>query len=99
MPTLRKAPANFKINKTLYRPYKSDKKGKKGMVYVKNKSGGKSLIHFGDANMSDFTKHKDPARRKNYLQRSGGIRNKQGKLTANDKNSANYYARRYLWGA
>ena len=24
--------------------------------------------------MSDFTKHKDKARRKNYLERSGGIR-------------------------
>ena len=29
--------------------------------------------------MSDFTKHKDPARRKNYLARSGGIKNKEGK--------------------
>ena len=99
MPSLTKAPANFKETKPLYKPYKSTKAGKKGMVYVKASGGGKRLIYFGDASMSDFTKHKDPKRRKNYLERSGGIRNKEGKLTKNDKNSANYYARRYLWNA
>lgn len=99
MPKLGTKTADFKTKKPLYKPVKSDKQGKKGMVYVKNKSGGKSLIHFGDANMSDFTKHKDPKRRKNYLQRSGGIRDKSGRLTANNKNKANYYARRYLWNA
>ena len=93
---MKPAPANFKETKPLYKPYKSDKKGKKGMVYVK-KDGGKRLIHFGDSTMSDFRKHKDPARRKNYLERSGGIRDKSGRLTANNKNSANYWARRVLW--
>lgn len=93
---LRVAPANFKINKPLYEPVKSTKKGKKGMVYVK-KEGGKRLIHFGDSNMKDFTQHKDEKRKKNYLNRSGGIRNKQGKLTKNDKNSANYWSRHINW--
>lgn len=94
--TLTKAPADFKEKKPLYKPYKSDKKGKKGMVYVR---GGKDkrLIHFGDASMKDFTQHKDPERRKSYLARSAGIRNKEGKLTAKDKNSANYWARKVLW--
>jgi len=91
--------ANFKINKPLYKPVKSSKQGKKGMVYVKNASGGKKLIHFGDSKMSDFTKHKDSGRRANYLARSGGIRDKSGKLTARNKNSANYWARTVLWGA
>ena len=86
----------FRKNKPLYKPVKSTRKGKKGMVYVM-KNGVKRLIHFGDSSMSDFTKHKDSARRKNYLQRSGGIRNKQGKLTANDKNSANYWSRKINW--
>jgi hypothetical protein len=95
---MKPAPADFKTNKPLYKPYKSDKSGKKGMVYVK-KEGGKRLIHFGDSNMSDFRKHKDKDRRKNYLERSGGIRNKSGKLTANDRNSANYWARKILWAA
>tara|TARA_E500000318_G_C3392674_1_gene146602 strand:+ start:200 stop:499 length:300 start_codon:yes stop_codon:yes gene_type:complete len=91
--------ANFKTNKPLYKPVKSSKQGKKGMVYVKNASGGKKLIHFGDSKMSDFTKHKDSGRRANYLARSGGIRDKSGKLTARNKNSANYWARTVLWGA
>ena len=89
----------WKKNKPLYKPVRSSKAGKKGMVYVKSKTGGKKLIHFGDSNMSDFTKHKDSARRKNYLERSGGIRDKSGKLTANNKNSANYWARTKLWNA
>jgi len=88
----------FKEKKPLYKPRTSNKKGKKGMVYVM-KDGKKRLIHFGDANMKDFTQHKDPERRKNYLNRSGGIRDKQGRLTKNNKNSANYWSRKILWKA
>jgi len=87
---------NWKINKPLYKPKKSTKSGKKGMVYVL-KEGKKRLIHFGDSSMKDFTQHKDPKRRKSYLARSGGIRNKQGQLTKNDKNSANYWSRKINW--
>ena len=87
---------NFRKNKPLYKPRKSTRAGKKGMVYVM-KNGRKKLIHFGDSSMSDFTKHKDPKRRANYLRRSGGIRNKQGKLTKNDRNSANYWSRKVNW--
>jgi hypothetical protein len=99
--TLKKAPENFKKDKPLYKPVKSDKTGKKGMVYVKATSGGNTrrLIHFGDANMKDFRQHGDAARRKNYLERSGGIRDKSGNLTANNKNSANYWSRKILWNA
>ena len=82
--------------KPLYKPMKSSAAHKKMMVYVM-KDGKKRLIHFGDANMQDFTQHKDEARRKSYLARSGGIRNKEGKLTKNDKNSANYWSRKVLW--
>jgi len=87
---------SFRKNKPLYKPRKSTRAGKKGMVYVM-KNGSKKLIHFGDSSMSDFTKHKDPKRRANYLRRSGGIRNKQGKLTKNDRNSANYWSRKVNW--
>ena len=86
------------MDKPLYKPFKSKLKSKKMSVYVM-KDGKKKLIHFGDANMKDFTQHKDEKRRKSYLARSAGIRNKQGKLTKDDKNSANYYSRRYLWNA
>ena len=94
--TLTKPPSDFKINKPMYKPYKSSNAKKKGMVYISS-NGKKKLIHFGDANMEDFTQHKDPARRKNYLARSAGIKDKQGNLTAKNKNTANYWARKILW--
>ncbi len=87
---LTKAPANFKTDKPLYKPYKSSKAGKDGMVYVK-RNGGKGLIHFGDSSMANNT---SAAAKKSYMARSGGIKNKEGKLTKNDKNSANYWSRR-----
>ena len=91
-----KVTKDWKENKPLYKPVHSSNPKKKGMVYVM-KDGNKRLIHFGDSSMKDFTQHKDPARRKNYLSRSAGIRNKDGKLTANDKNSANYWSRKVNW--
>lgn len=93
---LNTAPSDFKTKKPLYKPYKSTNKGKKGMVYVK-KEGGVRLIHFGDSSMSDMTKHKDKKRQKSYLARSGGIRDKSGNLTKNNKNSANYWSRKVHW--
>ena len=66
------------------------------MVYVSS-NGAKKLIHFGDSSMQSFDQHKDPARRKNYLARSAGIKDKQGNLTAKNKNSSNYWARKMLW--
>ena len=78
------------------KPVPSNRKGKKKMVLVKRGDKVK-LVHFGQKGYQDFTQHKDPARRKNYLARSGGIRGKGGKLTANDPFSANYWARKELW--
>jgi len=84
----------------LYEPFrgKSTPKGKKFSVYVKadNKKGYK-IIHFGDNNMQDFRHHKDLKRRKSYLLRAKGIRNKKGELTWKDKNTANYWSVHYLW--
>ena len=80
----------------LYKPVKSNKKGKKGKVFVM-KNGVKRLIHFGDSNMEDFTQHRDPVRRKSYLARAKGIRDKQGNLTWKDKSSPNYWSVRVLW--
>ena len=82
---------NWKKTKPLYKPRKSTNPKKKGMVYVM-KNGSKKLIHFGDASMKDFTQHKDPKRRKNYLNRSAGITK-----TANNKNYANYWSRKINW--
>ncbi len=88
-----------KTNKPLYKPMKSTKAGKKMMVYVM-KNGKKTLIHFGQKGAPDFASGTaTKAQQKSYLARSGGIRNKQGKLTKNDKNSANYWSRKILWKA
>lgn len=93
-----KAPTEqWKKNKPLYKPVKSSNPKKKGMVIVM-KNGSKRLIHFGLKSMQDFTQHKDEKRRKSYLARSGGITS-GGKKTANNKNFANYWARKILWNA
>lgn len=78
------------------KPIPSNRKGKKKMVLVKR--GDKiRIVHFGQKGYQDFTQHKDKKRRKNYLTRSAGIRNKAGQLTKNDPFSPNYWARRELW--
>ena len=41
--------------------------------------------------------HGDAKRRKSYLARAKGIRNKSGALTYKDRESANYYSVKYLW--
>jgi len=86
-------------NKTLYKPFKYKGKGVYKMsVYVKNEKTGKpKLIHFGDKRYEDFRQHKDQKRRKSYLARAKGIRDKQGRLTWKNKNSKNYWAIRILW--
>ena len=91
-----KATKEWKENKPLYKPVHSTNPKKKGMVYVK-KDGAKRLIHFGDASMTDKKKGASAAQVKSYRARSGGIRDKEGKLTKNDKNSANYWSRRINW--
>lgn len=92
--SLSKAPKNFMESKPLYKPYKSTKSGKEGMVYVKNSSGGKKLIHYGDSKMGQHPN--DPARKKSYCARSAGIKDGNGNLTKNNKNSPNYWSRK-LW--
>jgi hypothetical protein len=83
-------------DKPLYIPVESSNPKKKGMVYVK-REGKTKLIHFGDATAEDYRQHRDKDRRESYLKRSAKIRDKNGKLTANNKNFANYWSRNYLW--
>ena len=83
----------------------STRKDKKLMTEVNGK-----VIHFGNlkppANQHFFDKtgllpkslnHKDEKRRKNYLTRSRGIKDKDGKLTANNPQSPNYHSIKILW--
>jgi len=85
-------------DRPLNKPYPSSVKGKKFSVIIM-KNGKRKKINFGDSNMKDFRQHKDQTRRKSYLARSAGIRNKEGKLTKDDKTSPNYWSRTYLWKA
>jgi hypothetical protein len=89
----------------LYKPFKSKAKNKKYSVYVM-RDGKKKLINFGDTRYKHFKDkiglyknldHNDKNRRKNYLSRAKGIKNKKGELTWKDKNYSNYYAVKYLW--
>jgi hypothetical protein len=83
--------------KPLYKPFKSKAKNKKYSVYVKSKSGGKKLIHFGDKRYGQFKDklghysskdHGDPKRKKAYYDRHGQTK---------DKNSAKYWSHKILW--
>jgi hypothetical protein len=69
---------------TLNKPTRGDVK--KFKVFVKNAKGKVIKVNFGDPNMS--IKKDQPSRKKSYCARSGGIKGK------NDKTSANYWSRR-----
>ena len=83
-------------DKTLYKPFKSKAKNKMFSVYVRGPTGRPKLIHFGDKRYKQNT---GAEARRNYLVRSAGIRDKDGHLTKDDKNTSNYWSRVYLWGA
>lgn len=79
----------------LNKPIPSTRRDKKMMVFVKNpKTGRIKTIHFGQ---KGYRHNYSEIARKKYLARSGGIKNKKGKLTKDNKLSANYWARRILW--
>jgi len=83
------------MDRPLYKPFPSKAKNKKLSVFVM-KDNKKKLIHFGDSRYKDFRQHGDEKKRKAYLARSSKIKNKEGKLTKDDKNSSNFWART-LW--
>ncbi len=63
-----------------------DVSGGKKFVVKACQGGKEKIVRFGDANMS--IKKNNPARKKSYCARSGGIKGKSNKL------SANYWSRR-----
>lgn len=69
---------------------------KKKMVLAK-KGDEVKLVQYGQKGYEDFTQHKDPKRRENYLKRSAGIKGKDGKPTKDDVFSPNHWARKDLW--
>lgn len=66
-----------------------DVQGGKKFVVKACQNGQERIVRFGDANMS--IKKNQPARKKSYCARSGGIKGKTNKL------SANFWSRR-AWG-
>jgi hypothetical protein len=68
----------------------SNKKDKKYMVYNPNT---KKWVYFGQIGYEDFTKHKDPKRRENYLTRTANMKGNW----KDDKYSPNNLSRNLLW--
>lgn len=61
---------------------KSTKPEKKYMAILSSKDKRTKTIHFGSAGMSDFTKHRDEARKKRYLDRHRKRENWNDYMTA-----------------
>lgn len=69
---------------------------RQGKKYVVELSNGKK-IHFGSSKYADYLTHKDKERRDNYLNRAKNIKNKEGDLTYNNPESANFWSIHLLW--
>ena len=78
---------------TLVKIVKSDKPGKKMMAVFRNKKTGREKVtHFGDATMSDYTKHKNNKRKGNYQGRH------EKDLATGDPTRPGYLSYYILWG-
>jgi guanylate kinase len=71
----------------------STKSEKKLMAVFTKPNGRTKTVHFGARGMSDYTQHKDPKRKKNYLARHGGM----GEDWSNPM-TAGALSRWILWG-
>lgn len=63
-------------------------------VVLAKKGEEVKVVRYGH---KDYGSNYSAEARKNYLERSAGIRDASGNLTKDDKFSANYWARRRLW--
>jgi len=81
--------------KILNKPMKSTRPDKKKMVYVKDSNTGKiKTIHFG---AKGYRHNYSEKAWRSYIARASGIRDKEGKLTKDNKLSPNYWSIRILW--
>ena len=69
---------------------------RKNNKYMATLQSGKK-VHFGSSKYPDYLIHKDKEKRDKYLARATKIKNKQGELTYNNPESANYWSTRLLW--
>lgn len=90
----KKGGINFKgYNKPVMTPKHPTKKA---AVLAMDKNKVK-LLRFGAKGYSDFTKHKDEARRKRYFARHSQIKLKDGTKAINNKLQPAYWAKKVLW--
>jgi hypothetical protein len=73
-------------------PFKSDVKGKKYSVYVRDE-GRVKKINFGAVGYEDYTQHRDPIRRKSFRARM-----KCDPVSKLNKATPRYWSCTYLWG-
>lgn len=71
----------------------STRKNNKYMVMLPE---GKK-VHFGSPKYPDFLFHRDEERRDRYLSRATKIKNRQGELTHEIRESPNYWNTKLLW--
>jgi hypothetical protein len=87
-------------NKPLNKPFKSDVKGKKYSVYVKDGDKIKK-VNFGAKGAPDFRgtdgKKASAEQRKSFRSRMMGIKRKDGSYAYKDKTSPAYWSLNYLW--
>lgn len=74
-------------DKPLYKPTKSNRPGKKYMVYVKGENGNPKLVHFGATGY----KHNYSEEAKNNFRARHGCENAS-------KDTPKWWACNYLWG-
>ena len=79
-----------RLGATELRP--SWRKGKKWAVLYRDR-----WYHFGAKGMSDFSQHRDPARRASYRRRHAGIYLKDGRAAYTVKTSPAYWSWHLLW--
>ena len=72
-----------------YYPHKSDKSNKKYFIITKDNK----KVYFGQAGASDFTKHKDEARKQRYINRH----KKNENWTKSGIDTAGWWSRWILW--
>jgi len=85
------------VEKKLNKPFKSNVKGKKYSVFVKDGDKVKK-VNFGAKGMDDWrsgTATKE--QRKSFRARMKGIKRKDGTFAYKDKTSPAYWSLNYLW--
>ncbi len=76
------------------KPKRNTSSSQHKQVVLAKKGDEIKVVKFGH---KDYGHNYSAEARKNYLERSAGIRDGSGNLTKDDKFSANYWARKKLW--